>query len=64
MFKKPTIFLERAYRDIHTIPFRIHVGNIGQANIDLQFILDPYTSTSYCISNFKNKNKIVTQKLN
>jgi hypothetical protein len=48
--KKATSFLQRLCKDIWTNPFGIHVGNIWQANIDVQFILDPYVATSYCTS--------------
>jgi hypothetical protein len=33
--KKPTIFLQRFYKDIQTNSFGIHVGNLWQANIDV-----------------------------
>ena len=62
--KKPTIFLKRACRDIRTNPFGIHAGSIWQANTDLQFILDPYATTSYCTSYLTKIDKTVTQELN
>ena len=59
--KKPTIFLQRACKDVRTNSFRIHAGNIWQANTDLQFILDPYAAASYCTSYLTKIDKTVTQ---
>ncbi len=39
-FNKPIILLQKLCKDIQTNPFGIHVGNLWQANIDVQFILD------------------------
>jgi hypothetical protein len=51
--KKPTIFLQRSCKDIRTNSFGIHVGNLWQVNMDVQFILDPYVAMSYCTSYLK-----------
>ncbi len=53
--KKPTILLQRLRKDIQTNPFGIHVGNLWQANIDVQFIRDLYVATSYCTSYLTKK---------
>jgi hypothetical protein len=50
VIKKPTIFLQRLCKDIQTNSFGIHVGNLWQTNIDVQFILDPYVVANYCTS--------------
>ena len=63
-FKKPTIFLKRACRNVCTNPFGIHAGNIWQANTHLQFILDPYAAASYCTFYLTKIDKTVTQELN
>jgi hypothetical protein len=34
------MFLQKLCKDIQTNPFGIHVGNLWQANIDVQFIFD------------------------
>jgi hypothetical protein len=60
---KPTIFLLRLCKDIWTNPFAIHVGNLWQANTDVQFILDTYVVASYCTSYLTIINKTVTKKL-
>ncbi len=39
-FNKPIILLQKLCKDIQTNPFTIHVGNLRQANIDVQFILN------------------------
>jgi hypothetical protein len=49
-FQKPTIFLQGLCKDIRTNPFGIHVGNLWQANTNVQFVLDLYATTSYCTS--------------
>ena len=59
--KKPTIFMQRACRDVHTNPFGIHAGNIWQANTNLQFIFDPFVAASYCTSYLTKIDKTVTQ---
>jgi len=42
------IFKRKLCKDICTNPFGIHVENIWQANIDVQFILDLYVTVSFC----------------
>jgi hypothetical protein len=39
-FNKPIIFLQKLCKDIQTNAFGIHIGNLWQANIDVEFILD------------------------
>jgi hypothetical protein len=46
--KTLTIFLERLCKDICTNPFGIHVENLWQTNIYVQFILDLYVVASFC----------------
>ncbi len=46
--KTLTKFLERLCKNICTNPFGIHVENIWQANIDVQFILDFYVVVKFC----------------
>ncbi len=58
-FFKSTIFLQRLYKDIRTNPFGIHVGNLWQANTNVQFILDPYVVVSYCTFYLTKIDKIV-----
>ncbi len=41
----------------------IHVGNLWQANIDVQFILDPYVATNYCTSYLTKTDKTITKEL-
>jgi hypothetical protein len=62
-FLKPTIFLQRLYKDIWTNPFGIHVGNLWQANTNVQFILDPYVTSNYCTCYLTKINKIMTKEL-
>jgi hypothetical protein len=50
--KKPTIFLQKSCKDIRKNSFGIHLRNLWQANMDVQFILDPYVATTYCTSYF------------
>ncbi len=35
----------------------------GEANIDAKYVLDPYTTSSYCIYYLTKINKCLTQKM-
>jgi hypothetical protein len=59
--QKPIIFKKWNPIDIHTKSYGKFVSKLWQANIDAQFILDPYTIASYCTSYLININKNVTQ---
>ena len=48
--KKSIVFLKQNVVDIWTNVFKKLVGSLWQANIDAQFMLDPYTTASYCTS--------------
>jgi hypothetical protein len=62
-FKKPIIFLQRLCKDIQTNPFGIQVGNLWQANTNVQFILDLYVVVSYCTFYLTKIDKMMTKEL-
>jgi hypothetical protein len=41
--------------------FDIHVGNLWQVNMDVQFILDLYVTMSYCTFYLTNIDKTITK---
>jgi hypothetical protein len=43
--------------------FGIHVGPLREANIDAKYVLDPYTTSSYCIYYLTKINKCLIQKM-
>jgi hypothetical protein len=49
--------------DIHTNVFGIHVKPLWGTNIDAQYILNPYETTSYCIFYLRKTDKFVTQEM-
>ncbi len=61
--KKPTIFLQRSCKDIQTNSFGIHARNLWQVNTNVQFILDPYATTSYCTFYSIKIDKTITREL-
>jgi len=61
--QKPIIFLKWNLMDIHTNSYGKFVGKLWQANINAQFILDPYAIASYCTSYLIKIDKNVTQEL-
>ncbi len=61
--QKPTLFLKHKVNDIQTNVFNIHERSIWEANVDAQYVLDPYFATTYCTSYFTKVNKYVTQEM-
>ncbi len=57
--QKLTFFLKHKPNDVRTNVFSIHARSLWEANINAQFILDPYTTT-YCTSYLTKVNKFVT----
>ncbi len=47
---KSTFFLKRHMKDIRTNVYAIKVVALWEANTNIQFILDPYATISYCTS--------------
>jgi hypothetical protein len=47
---KPHIFLKRKPNDIKTNAFNIRVAPLWFANMDTQFVLDPYAAATHCTS--------------
>jgi len=45
---RPTVFLKRRLKDAFTNAYNIHIAKSWQANMDIQFILDPHACTKYC----------------
>jgi hypothetical protein len=43
--------------------FSIHVGPLWEANIDAQYILDPYATTTYYISYLTKVDKFVIKEM-
>jgi hypothetical protein len=54
------IFLKQTLKNIKTNAFIKHVVHLWFANIDIQFILDPYATTTYCTSYTTKINKSIT----
>ncbi len=44
------IFLKQTPKNIKINPFSIHVAHLWFVNIDIQFILNPYATITYCTS--------------
>jgi len=61
--QKLIMFLNHKSNDIQTNVFSIHVGPLGEANIDAQFILNPYTIVVYYTFYLTKVNKFVTQDM-
>jgi len=61
--KRPQIFLKRKLCDIHTNAFNKTIANTWYANKDIQFILDPYATATYCTSYMTKVDKSITTKL-
>jgi hypothetical protein len=59
---KPILFLKRHMKDIKTSAYEIKATTLWEANTDIQFILDPYTTKSYCTSYLKTFNKTITNE--
>jgi hypothetical protein len=59
---KPTLFLKCKPCDIRINSFSIHVGPLWEANIDAQYILDPYATTTYYISYLTKVDKFVIKR--
>jgi hypothetical protein len=56
-------FLKTNSKKIKTNAFNIRVAHLWFANIDIQFILDPYAVTTYCTSYMTKIFKSITSKL-
>jgi hypothetical protein len=54
------IFLKRTLKNIKINAFSIHVAHLWFANIDIQFILNPYVIGTYCTSYMTKINKSIT----
>jgi hypothetical protein len=48
--KKPTIFLRRQVCDIRINAYNAKLLELTEANMDIQFVLDPYAAASYVVS--------------
>jgi hypothetical protein len=57
---KPTLFLKCKVNNIQTNVFSIHERFMWEANINAQYVLNPYFATTYCIFYFTKVNKYVT----
>jgi len=57
------IFLKQTPKSIKTKAFSIYVTHLWFANIDIQFILDPYVATTYYTSYMTKIDKSITSKL-
>ena len=52
--KNPKVFLKRDLKDIRVNGYNVEILKLHRANIDIQFILDPYSCVQY-ILNYLNK---------
>ena len=48
--KVPKVFLKRATKDVNINYFNAEILNLHRANMDIQFILDPYACVSYIVN--------------
>jgi hypothetical protein len=48
--KNPKVFLKREVKDIFVNPFNKEILDLHRANMDIQFILDPYACISYIVN--------------
>jgi len=63
VIQKPTLFLKCKPNDICTNVFGIYARALWETNIDAQYILDPYATTSYFMFNLTKIDKFVTQEM-
>ncbi len=59
---KPTLFLKKHVKDIRTNAYAIKAVALWEANIDIQFILDPYVAASYCTSYLTKIDRTITNE--
>jgi len=59
LLTKPILLLKKHMKNIKTNVYAIKVVALWEANIDIQFILDPYVATSYCTSYLTKIDKII-----
>jgi hypothetical protein len=57
------IFLKWTLKNIKANAFSIHIIHLWFANIDIQFILDPYVVATFCTSHMTKINKSITLEL-
>ncbi len=55
--------MKQILKNIKTNAFNIHDAHLWFANTNIQFILDPYVTTTYCTSYMTKINKSITSKL-
>jgi hypothetical protein len=60
---KPHIFLKRTSKNIKTNAFSIYFVHLWFANIDIQFILDPYAVATYYTSYMTKIDQSITSEL-
>ncbi|CAF0843236.1 unnamed protein product [Adineta ricciae] len=52
--KKPKVFLKRAPNEIRINAYNPLIMSLHRANMDIQFILDPYACLTYCVDYISN----------
>jgi hypothetical protein len=57
------MFLKRIFKNIKTNALNILVVHLWFPNTNIQFILDPYVTTTYCTSYMKKIDKSITLEL-
>jgi hypothetical protein len=61
--KRPQFFLTRIVNNIRANAFNKDIANLWYANTDIQFILDPYATATYCTSYMPKVDKSITTEL-
>jgi len=59
---KPTFFSKKHMKDIRTNAYAIKATTLWEANIDIQFIFDPYVAPSYCTSYLTKFDRTITNE--
>jgi hypothetical protein len=57
------IFLKQTPKNIKINAFSIHAAHLWFANTNIQFILDPYATTTYCTLYMRRIDKLITLEL-
>jgi hypothetical protein len=55
--KKSTVFLQRLPSEIRMNPYNPKVLELTEANVDIQFVLDPYAAAAYVVSYMRKSQK-------
>ncbi|XP_021964938.1 uncharacterized protein LOC110860191 [Folsomia candida] len=61
---RPTVFLKRKITEAFTNAYNPDLARLWKANMDIQFILDPYACCKYCAAYVSKSNRGMSELLN